>query len=89
MWFDEEVASDVTDRRWLSLLMAPDGQEELVLGRRQARFTRLVAAPFEEGPEARPKLEQARVVVVGQRPGNRLHPSVADVSWWRRASLIR
>ncbi|MEA2564136.1 MAG: hypothetical protein QOH06_5640 [Acidobacteriota bacterium] len=60
----EEVAGRVADGRPARVLVAADGQEELVLGGRQPGGFGLFGAPMKEPPEARPEQEQPLVLGV-------------------------
>jgi drug/metabolite transporter (DMT)-like permease len=71
----EEVAGRVADGRPARVLVAADGQQELVLRGCQPGGFGLLGAPMKEPPEARPEQEQS--VVFGIL-------DVADVSWHGR-----
>lgn len=58
----EEVAGQVADGRPARVLVAADGQEELVLGGRQPGGLGLLGAPMKEPPEARPEQEQPLIL---------------------------
>jgi len=67
---EQEVAGDVADRRVAP--MPPDGQQQLVLRRRQALVPGLLLAPVEEAPELVAQVEELLVVPIGQRSLARL-----------------
>lgn len=58
----EEIAGGVADRRPARVLVAADGQEELVLSGRQPDGFGLLGAPVKEPPEACPEQEQSLVL---------------------------
>jgi uncharacterized membrane protein len=68
----EEVAGRIADGRPARVLVAADGQEELVLGRCQADGFGLLGAPVDEPPQARPEQEQPLVF------------GISDFSWHGR-----
>ena len=59
---DQQVAGDLPHRRAPPVGMPPDGQQQLVLGGREARRLGLLAAPGQEPAQAGPEREQALVV---------------------------
>lgn len=61
----DEVISELADRRSADIGMASYGEQELMLGRREAGGVGLLLAPVQKPPQARPKLEQMLVVAVG------------------------
>lgn len=71
----EKVAGRVANGRPARVLVAADGQEELVLGGRQPGGFGLLCAPMKEPPDARPEQEQSLVLGI---------PNCADIAWHGR-----
>jgi nucleotide-binding universal stress UspA family protein len=64
----EQVVGDVSDRR--RAVVAPNGEEQLVLCRGETDRLRLLLAPPLEASEAVAEVQEAAVVVIGQREGD-------------------
>ena len=63
----QEVIRHLTDRRGTTAV-APDREQQLVLGGRDAGVDRLLLAPVQEAPQPVPEGEETGVVGVGERP---------------------
>ncbi len=63
---EEQVVGHVADRGRIGTAMTADGQEQLMLGGRQARFGRPVLAPSQEVTEPIAKIEESLVLGVSQ-----------------------
>lgn len=61
-----EQSGDVADRRAPRILEPADGQQELMLSRRDAGRLGQLLAPVEEPTESDPEVEQPAVLLVGQ-----------------------
>ena len=64
---DQEGPSDVGDGRAPRVVVAPDGQEELMLGRRHVELGRLLLAEAAEAAQGDPELEDPGELLVGER----------------------
>jgi hypothetical protein len=62
---EEEVVGHLTDGRTASVPVAPDGQEQLVLSRRQSRRPSLVFAPPFKVAKTSAQGEEAGILLVG------------------------
>ena len=65
---EQQRIGDVADGGPALVVVPPDGEQQLVLRRREAVLTGLLLAPVEEPPQLRAEPEQAPVVGVGERP---------------------
>jgi hypothetical protein len=63
---EEQVLRDVADGGAPRVVVAADGEQELVLGRRQPGRRRLPLAPAQEAPQPGAELEQRAVLGVGR-----------------------
>jgi hypothetical protein len=63
----QQVVGDLPDRRGRAVV-APDGEQQLVLRRREPGGAGLLLAPMEEPPDAVAELQQPPVVLVTQLP---------------------
>ena len=63
---DEQVAGDVGDRGAERVAVAPDGQQQLVLGRRHVELAGLLLAEPAETAQGDPELQDPAELVVGQ-----------------------
>ena len=61
----EQMVGDVADGRAERVVVAADGEEQLVLRRREPGFACLALAPAEEAAQAVTEVEQPAEVVVG------------------------
>ena len=66
-----EVAGDVADRRPARVAVAADGEQQLVLGGREARGLGVLLAPAQEAAQTGAQLQQPSVVLVGGRRRHR------------------
>ena len=66
----EEVVGNLADGRSPGVGVAADGQQQLVLRRRQARLLGLLLAPAQEPAQPRPERQQ--ILVIGIRQTHRL-----------------
>ena len=62
-----EVAGDVADGRSARVVMTADGEQQLVLGRGEARGLGVLLAPAQEPAQTGAQLEEPPVVLVGGR----------------------
>ena len=63
---EQEDVGDLPDGRAVAARTPPDGEQELVLRRREADFHGLGLAPVQESAEAGPELEETCVVVISK-----------------------
>ena len=81
---EQEVVGHLADRRPARVGVAPDGQQELVLGRRQPGCLGLLLAPAQEAAQAGPERQQ--VLVVGVRQSHRTHDIIVVRCYGRSAA---
>lgn len=62
----EQVVGDLADRRSPWIRVAADGEQELMLGRRQPGGCRLLLAPAQEATQPGAQGEQLRVCLIAQ-----------------------
>ncbi len=62
----QEVVGDLTDGRAAAVRVPPDGEQELLLRRRQSRRLSLLLAPAHKAPQPGPQGQQILVVGVSQ-----------------------
>lgn len=61
---EKQMPGDFTNGRRVLAVMAPDGQEQLMLSRGKTHLGRALLTPEQETTQARPNVEQLAVVVV-------------------------